>query len=229
MYMPQTNSSAARPDGGNKRNDDSKSRFAQYAVSYLLTSLVMLWLFQIFVVGPSSKSTEISYSEFKSKVAAGQIVEVTIGERMLAGKMKDPKGGASEVPFNTVFMAGSDPHLADDLKSANVKYQFQRPPNPIGALLLQYVFPLLILGFFWSAAYKRMGGEGGMAGVFGVGKSKATEVKPEDIAITYKDQYCPGDGFSDSANVMQGKELNAILVFVDLKSEESKTALAEGK
>jgi len=28
---------------------------------------------------------------------------------------------------------------------------------------------------------------------------------------------------------MQGKELNAILVFVDLKSEESKTALAEGK
>jgi hypothetical protein len=28
---------------------------------------------------------------------------------------------------------------------------------------------------------------------------------------------------------MQGKELNAILVFFDLKSEESKTALAERK
>jgi len=43
------------------------------------------------------------------------------------------------------------------------------------------------------------------------------------------EQYCPEDGFRDSANAMQGKELNAILVFVDLKSEESKTALAEGK
>jgi hypothetical protein len=41
-------------------------------------------------------------------------------------------------------------------------------------------------------------------------------------------QYCPEDGFRDPANAMQGKELNAILVFFDLKSEESKTALAEG-
>jgi cell division protease FtsH len=203
MYMPQTKSSPARPDGGNKKNDDdSKNRFAQYAVSYLLTSLVMLWLFQIFVAGPSSKSSEISYSEFKSKVSAGQIVEVTIGDRVLVGKMKDPKDSASEVPFNTVFMSGSDPHLADDLKSANVKYQFQRPPNPIGAMLLQYVVPLVILGFFWSAAYKRMGGQAGMGGIFGVGKSKATEVKPEDITITYKDVGGADEAIADMQEII---------------------------
>jgi len=200
--MPQTKSSPARPDGGNKKDEDSKSRFAQYAVSYLLTSLVMLWLFQMFVVGPSSKSAEISYSEFKSKVSAGQIVEVTIGERVLAGKMKDPKGGASEVSFNTVFMAGSDPHLADDLKNANVKYQFQRPPNPIGAMLLQYVVPLVILGFFWSTAYKRMGGQAGMGGIFGVGKSKATEVKPEGITITYKDVGGADEAIADMQEII---------------------------
>jgi len=201
--MPQTKSSPARPDGGNKKNDDdSKRRLAQYAVSYLLTSLIMLWLFQIFVVGPSSKSSEISYSEFKSKVSAGQIVDVTLGERMIFGKMKDPKGSASEVPFNTVFMSGSDPHLADDLKSANVKYQFQRPPNPIGAMLLQYVVPLVILGFFWSAAYKRMGGQAGMGGIFGVGKSKATEVKPEDITITYKDVGGADEAIADMQEII---------------------------
>jgi cell division protease FtsH len=205
MYMPQTKSSPARPDGGNKKNDDdSKRRLAQYAVSYLLTSLIMLWLFQIFVVGPSSKSSEISYSEFKSKVSAGQIVEVTIGDRVLVGKMKDPKGGSSQVPFTTVFMSGSDPHLADDLKSANVKYQFQRPPNPIGSMLLQYVVPLVILGFFWSAAYKRMGGEAGMgAGIFGVGKSKATVVKPEDITITYKDVGGADEAIADLQEIIQ--------------------------
>ena len=43
------------------------------------------------------------------------------------------------------------------------------------------------------------------------------------------EQYCPEDGFSDPANAMQGKELNAILVFFDLKSEESKTALGKCK
>jgi hypothetical protein len=36
-------------------------------------------------------------------------------------------------------------------------------------------------------------------------------------------QYCPEDGFRDPANRMQGKGLNAVLVFFDLKSEESKS------
>ena len=60
----------------------------------------------------------------------------------------------------------------------------------------------------------------------------ATVVKTgaaRDRSRMNRHQYCPEDGFRDSANAMQGKELNAILVFVDLKSEESKTALAEGK
>jgi hypothetical protein len=41
------------------------------------------------------------------------------------------------------------------------------------------------------------------------------------------DQYCPEDGFKDSANPMQSKGLNAVLVFFDLKSEKSKTAFSK--
>ncbi len=202
--MPQTKSAPARQDGGNKKDEDSKRRLTQFTVSYLLTSLVMLWLFQISIIAPfSNKPAELSYSEFKNKVAAGEIVEVTIGERTIVGKMKEPKGSASQVPFSTVFMTGSDPHLADDLKSANVKYQFQRPPNPIGAILLQYVLPLMILGFFWSAAYRRMGGQAGMGGIFGVGKSKANEVKPEDITITYKDVGGADEAIADLREIIE--------------------------
>jgi hypothetical protein len=40
-------------------------------------------------------------------------------------------------------------------------------------------------------------------------------------------QYCPEDGFRNPANPMQGKGLNAVLVFFDLKSEESKAAFSE--
>ncbi len=202
--MSQTKSSPARPGGGNKKNDDSKSRFVQYSVTYLLTSLVMLWLFQSLFFAPfANKSSELSYSEFKNKLAGGQIVEVTLGDRTIVGKMKDPKGSASQEPFNTVFMTGSDPHLVDDLKNANVKYQFQRPPNPIGAIFLQYVLPLVILGFFWSAAYRRMGGQAGMGGIFGVGKSKATEVKPEDITVTYKDVGGADEAIADLQEIIQ--------------------------
>jgi hypothetical protein len=42
-------------------------------------------------------------------------------------------------------------------------------------------------------------------------------------------RYCPEDSFRNAANAMEGKELDAILVFFDLKSTESKTALPEGK
>jgi hypothetical protein len=42
-----------------------------------------------------------------------------------------------------------------------------------------------------------------------------------------QNQYCPEDGFKDSANPMRSKGLNAVLVFFDLKSEKSKTAFSE--
>ena len=202
--MPQLKLSSPRHNG-NKQSDEEKHRRMQFGVTYLLTSLITLWLFQIFIVGPGlNQSTEISYSEFKNKLASDQIIEVIIGDRTIVGKMRDPKGSASPVSFNTVFMTGSDPHLVDDLKSAKVKYQFQRPPNPIGAILLQYVLPLVILGGFWSAAYKRMGGgEAGMGGIFGVGKSKATEVKPEDITVTYKDVGGADEAIADLQEIIQ--------------------------
>jgi hypothetical protein len=44
------------------------------------------------------------------------------------------------------------------------------------------------VGGFWYMAYRRTGGAaGGMGSIFGVGKSKATEVKPEDVGVTFKD------------------------------------------
>jgi cell division protease FtsH len=59
----------------------------------------------------------------------------------------------------------------------------------LGQFLLAYGLPLLVLGGLWYVGYQRMaqGGAGGMAGIFGVGKSKATEVKSEAVGITYKD------------------------------------------
>ncbi len=44
---------------------------------------------------------------------------------------------------------------------------------------------------------------------------------------TIVESVCQEDSFRDSANAMQDKELNAILVLFDLKSKESKRALAE--
>ena len=81
---------------------------------------------------------------------------------------------------------GGDPKLIEELQSAKVTYNFEHPPSPWGGILLN-LLPLLLLGAFWYMAYQRAGGDAGMAGIFGVGKSKAVEVKPEDVTVTYKD------------------------------------------
>jgi cell division protease FtsH len=189
-----------------KRQEQSRRQF-RFGISYLITSLILLWLFQVFVLSPLARNTEISYSEFKKKLADAQIVKVTVGERGIVGEMKNPKTGGSPpvVPFNTIPAPAGDPKLIEELQNANVTYRFERPPNPIGGLLLSYLLPLALLGGFWYMAYRRAGGAagGGLSGIFGVGKSKAIEVKPEDVTVTYKDVGGADEAIAELQEIMQ--------------------------
>jgi cell division protease FtsH len=119
-------------------------------------------------------------------------------------KATKPDGSTTTVPFNSVFARGSDPKLIDDLQNANVPYRFQRPPNPLGTMLLSYVLPLVLLGGFYYMAYRRAGAAGGgMGGIFGVGKSKAIAVKPEDVKVTYKDVGGADEAIADLREIIQ--------------------------
>lgn len=191
-------------------------------ISYALTGLLIIWLLQQFFLAPGAQQTsQLTYSTFKQKLAAGEIVTVVIGDSSLTGTLKNPQASPSTtsmtntVPFHTIFTAGEDPKLVEDLQNANVQFSFQSPPSAIGSLLLAYGLPLLLIGGFWLVLSRRMqGAGGGLGGIFNVGKSKATEVKPEAIGITYKDV-----GGADEAIA----ELQEIIQF--LKTPEQFTAL----
>jgi cell division protease FtsH len=189
-----------------KRQEQSRRQF-RFGISYLVTSLIILWLFQVFVLTPLARNSEVPYSEFKKKLADAQIVAVTIGERGIVGEMKNPKPDASHpvVPFSTVPAPAGDPKLIEELQNANVTYRFEPPPNPLGGILLQYLLPLALLGGFWYLAYRRAGGAagGGMGGIFGVGKSKAIEVKPEDVSVTYKDVGGADEAIAELQEIIQ--------------------------
>ena len=205
--MSDSESSAKKPGRDDEKKRQQQSRQFHFGISYLITSLVVLWLFQQFVLNPLARSTEIPYSEFKRQLAAAQIVKVTIGVRSIVGEMKAPKasGASPLVSFNTAPALAGDPKLIEELQNANVTYDFERPPSPLGGILLNLV-PLALLGGFWYLAYQRAGGaSGGLGGIFGVGRSKATEVKPEDVTVTYKDV-----GGADEAIV----ELQEIIQFL---------------
>ena len=205
MNEPGTSPKKNDREDEKKRQEQNQRRF-HFAISYLITSLILLWLFQLFVLAPLSKNSEIPYSEFKKKLADAQIVDVTVGERGIVGEMKNPKpdGTPPVVPFNAVPAPAGDPKLIEELQNANVTYRFEHPPNPLGGILLQYLLPLVLLGGFWYVAYRRAAAAGGgPGGIFGVGKSKAIEVKPEDVTVTYKDVGGADEAIAELQEIIQ--------------------------
>jgi len=180
------------PNDPKKRRDDLR-RMVNFGLSYLIVSMVGLWVFQQFILAPLAiQAAEIPYSQFKTKLKAGEITEVTLSDTNIVGEMKNTGAGdqkSQTVPFTTVAVPNGDPKLIEELDAAGVQYQVQQPPSPLGQFLLAYGLPLALLGGLWYVGYRRMagGGAGGMGGVFGVGKSKATQVKPEETGVTYKD------------------------------------------
>jgi cell division protease FtsH len=191
-----------------KKRGEQIQRQMRFSLAYLITSLIALWLFQEFILAPLvTQAAEISYSEFKQKLADGQVVKVMIDENSIVGEMKnpDPKASSPTIPFDTVAVPASDPKLVEELQQAGVQYSFQRPPNPVGGLLLSYLLPLALLGGFWYLAYRQTGSGtgGGLGGMFGVGKSKATEVKPEEVGVTFKDVGGADEAIGELREIMQ--------------------------
>ena len=205
MNEPESSPRKHDREDEKKRQEQSRRQFG-FGISYLITSLILLWLFQLFVVDRQTRSTEIPYSEFKKNLASAQIVKITIGERGIVGEMKNPKPGGfpSAVPFNTIPAPGGDSKLIEELQNANVTYNFQRPPSPLGGILLN-LLPLALLASFWYMAYRRAGAAagGGLGGVFGVGKSKAIVVKPEDVTVTYKDVGGADEAIAELHEIIQ--------------------------
>ena len=205
MNEPESSPGKRNREDEKKRQEQNRRQF-RFGIGYLITSLIVLWLFQLFVLTPLTRSTEIPYSEFKKKLAAAQVVEVTIGDRSIEGKMKNPKpdGASAPVPFNTAPAPAGDPKLIEELQNANVTYRFERPASPLGGVLLNFL-PLVLLGGFWYTAYRRASGAAGagLGGIFGVGKSKAIEVKPEDVTVTFKDVGGADEAIAELQEIIQ--------------------------
>lgn len=180
------------PDRDKKRQENTQ-RQLKFGLSYVIVSLIGLWLFQQFILTPLAiQATAIPYSEFKTKLKAGELSQITITDTQIIGEMKNPNSGGQNgqtVPFTTVEVPNGDPQLIEQLDASGVQYQVAQPPSPLGQFLLAYGLPLVILGGLWYFSYQRMAANpgGGMGSIFGVGKSKAVEVKPEETGVTYKD------------------------------------------
>jgi len=181
-------SSPARGDGEDNGRQP-RGRHLWHFVAYVLVGLVALYLFQQFILGPlTSPSVELDYSAFKAKLAQGQILTATIGDNQITGTMKDPSGQDKKpVEFRTYAKLGADSNLVSELQNAGVNYKFSSPSSPVVNILIS-LLPFVLIGVFWYLMYGRiMGTARGGGGIFGVGKSKAMRVMPEQVGVTFKD------------------------------------------
>ncbi len=208
--MAEPNNSPKRKKNGidpeeEKKRREQYQRQMRFSVIYMLIALVFLWVFQEFVLSSMViKATELTYSEFRQKVADKTILTATISDTEVVGTMKNPDAsGPAELPYDTVLLAQGDPNLVEDLQAAGVNYEFKRPASPIGSLMISWILPLLLLGGFWYLTFRRVGSGGGMGGVFGVGRSKATEVKAEDVGVTFADVGGADEAINELQEIIQ--------------------------
>ena len=173
-------------------------------IAYLGAALLGVWLLQQVIAPLLPQSAEIPYSEFKTKLAAGQIADVTLGSQ-IEGVLKNPaptSPGKTTDRFVTVAPPDGDPELLKELEAAHVTYRATPPPSPIGTFILGWMIPLMLMVGLWSLAGRSLAARAG-GGMFGVGKSRATEVKAEEVGVTFKDVGGADEAIGELQEIIQ--------------------------
>ncbi|MGD2083721.1 MAG: ATP-dependent zinc metalloprotease FtsH [Chromatiales bacterium] len=167
---------------------------AKNIILWVIIAIVLMTVFNNFT-SQTSKSHTIPYSQFLDQVQQGQVEQVTIKGRDIAGVT------TSGVPFST-YSPGDDA-LVSDLINNDVEI-VAGPPDKPGVLtqILINWFPLFVLIGLWIFFMRQMQGGGGGRGAMSFGKSKARMLSEDQVKIT----------FADVAGVEEAKDEVAELV-----------------
>jgi cell division protease FtsH len=148
---------------------------------YGLALLLVLGIAQAFYLTPPGRS--IPYSEFKTLVKGGKIAELTIGDQLVRGTLKDEAGSDKASRQFTVTRV-EDPKLAEELDASGVKYTGE-VMNRWLPELLGWVVPLVFLVAIWGFFFRRMSGAEG--GVMSFAKNKAKIYADDEVKVRFTD------------------------------------------
>jgi len=127
---------------------------------------------------PKKLQEEVIFSEFMTKLDAGQVDEVTIKESAISGRFKDG------TKFKSYY--AEYPDLIKLLRTQNVKITVKPPDqNPWYVNLFFTWGPIIFIAVIWIFFMRQMQSGGNKALSFG--KSKARLISEKAIKITFKD------------------------------------------
>ena len=144
-------------------------------------ALVLALLVSVFNPRSDTAATQISYSDFRAKVQAGQVASVQVGETKILGKYKDDK------PFTTVPIP-NDTTLQALLQDSGTRYDGKPPEeSSLFVVLLIQVLPVLLFLGLAVFVLRQMQKGGGAGGAMGFGKSKAKMLTEKQGRVTFAD------------------------------------------
>jgi len=192
------------PFGGPNFPDFKPSGGWKYLFIYIAVILIGITLFNYVFLNKSNSA--IDFSEFKARIASGEIKRVELTDAYFTGYTSASKrdsslsrlarssyAAAQDRVYRTVSIYDQDFIKLMDEK--NVAYgAVPREGNAILSFIITWVLPIAFFIFIWRFVLKRIGNIGG--NVLSVGQNRAVIVAEGDIVTR----------FSDVAGVDEAKE-----------------------
>ena len=177
------------PKQGDPKQGETKQGGPKPAIGWtpLLMLLVLAFLMVTFGGAEGWDDRAIPYSEFKQRLAAGEVVSCQVGAERIRGVIepRDVKDGEEQFDFATLRVEDKD--LVAELEKAGVEFKGERSSRFIDTMWI-WLLPLGLLLVFWIFVFRRMARTGGPgAAAMGFGKSKARLTADVDTGVTFDD------------------------------------------
>jgi cell division protease FtsH len=163
------------PRAGDRRGQRPLPARGPSSLWYGLAFLIILGLAQLYYLAPAGRA--LPYSDFKSLLKQGQVVDVTIGDQVIRGTLKqEPR------EFTTTRV--EDPKLTEELDAKGVKYKGELTNRWLPELL-GWIIPLVFFIGIWGFFFRRMGGAEG--GVMSFARSRAKIYADDEVKVRFTD------------------------------------------
>jgi cell division protease FtsH len=166
------------PRGGDRRGPGRAGPRPSATLWYGLALLLLLGVSQMYMLGPAGRT--IPYSEFKTLVKNGEVVDVTISPQSIHGTLKNETDKTKLFTTQRV----DDQKLTEELEAKGVKITGEQDNHWLPDLLL-YMLPLLFIVGLWSIFFRRMSGAEG--GVMSFARSKAKIYADDEVKVRFED------------------------------------------
>lgn len=153
----------------------------QINIFYALLAFFLIFLFQSWYA--SYRQVEpISYSKFEDLLRQGEIEQVSVKEKHLEGKLRNPLPDGRQY-FVTIRV---EPDMAEQLTKYGVDFT-GTIQNTWLRDILSWILPVLFFLGVWMFLIRKMAEKQGFGGLTTIGKSKAKVYVETDTKVTFED------------------------------------------